>query len=221
MRLFKRRNGGLNLKYIIGEVLLLFIGINLAIWFNNWNSSKKSTNDKEVAISKIVEEIDNNSLEIDSVLINNSQIIEAYREFGKYYDGSTTKVKMRPEQFNSLRLKHPGFFRAKDSAATGEGLYVYRGTTFINLELITLSEIAWKTTIALDISNEFSYECLYDLESMYNLQRRVQNEINKSANALQKKEIRELMSILAFLDQLGSHLKENYKEMLQSIENCG
>lgn len=221
MRLFKRRNGGLNLKYIIGEVLLLFIGINLAIWFNNWNSSKKSTNDKEVAISKIVEEIDNNSLEIDSVLLNNSRVIEAYRDYGKFYDGSTTTVKMSPEQFNSHRLKHPGFFRAMDSVAAGEGLYVYRGTTFINLELITLSEIAWKTTIALDISNEFSYECLYDLESMYNLQRRVQNEINKSANALQKKEIRELMSILAFLDQLGSHLKENYKEMLQSIENCG
>ena len=40
MRFFKE-NRRLNLKYIFGEILLLFIGINLAIWFNNWNTSKK------------------------------------------------------------------------------------------------------------------------------------------------------------------------------------
>ena len=38
---------------------------------------------------------------------------------------------------------------------------------------------------------------------MYNLQRRVQNEIDKSANALQKRELVELMHVLEFLEQLG------------------
>ena len=30
------------LLYAIGEVILIFIGINLAIWFNNWNDGKKA-----------------------------------------------------------------------------------------------------------------------------------------------------------------------------------
>ena len=219
MRFF-RKNRKLNLKYIIGEILLLFIGINLAIWFNNWNSSKKINEDKKIAISKIIEEIDNNRLEIDSVLIKTRQILDAYEDYNKFYGINTSLVKMSPEQFRLLKDKYPGFFRLKDSIATENGLFRYRGSTYIELDLITLKEIAWKTTTTLYITNEFNYECLYELESLYNLQRIVQNEINKSANALQKEELEELMRVLDFLDQLGSQLQESYKTMLKNINNC-
>ena len=219
MRFFKK-NIKLNLKYIIGEILLLFIGINLAIWFNNWNTSKKINGDKKIALSKIIDEIDNNRLEIDSVIIKNRQILNAYREYKRFYDGKTSLIKMSPKQFSLLKNKYPVFFRTKDSIAVENGLFRYSGTTFINLEITTLTEIAWKTTTTLNVSNEFNYECLYGLESMYNLQRRVQNEINKSANSLQKRELEELMHVLEFLEQLGSQLQESYKAMLKNINNC-
>lgn len=77
-----------------------------------------------------------------------------------------------------------------------------------------------ETTTTLNVSNDFNYECLYELESMYNLQRRVQNEINKSANALQQRELEELMHVLEFLEQLGSQLQESYNIMLNNIKNC-
>lgn len=219
MRFFKR-NRKLNLKYIVGEILLLFIGINLAIWFNNWNISKKINEDKKIAISKIIEEMDNNRLEIDTVIVNNHQILNAYRDYKRFYDGNTSLVKMSPKQFSLLKDKHTDFFRITDSIAIENGLFRYSGTTYINLEITTLTEIAWKTTTTLKVSNEFNYNCLYELESMYNLQRRVQNEINKSANALQKRELEELMHVLEFLEQLGSQLQENYKTMLKNINNC-
>ena len=76
-----------------------------------------------------------------------------------------------------------------------------------------MTEIAWKTTTTLNVSNQFNYECLYELESMYNLQRRVQIEINKSANALQKRELEDLMHILEFLEQLGSQLQNDYESI--------
>ena len=215
-----RKNKTLNLKYIIGEILLLFIGINLAIWFNNWNSSKKINEDKQIAISKIIEEIDNNRLEIDSVMINNRQILNAYRDYKNFYDGNTSLLKMSPKQFRLLKDKHLDFFRPKDSIAIENGLFRYYGTTYVNLEITTLTEIAWKTTTTLNVSSEFNYECLYELESMYNLQRRVQNEINKSANALQKRELEDLMHVLEFLEQLGSQLQESYNAMLENIDNC-
>jgi hypothetical protein len=219
MRLL-RKNRKLNLKYIVGEILLLFIGINLAIWFNDWNSSKKINEDKKIAISKIVEEIDNNRLEIDSVVIKNRQILNAHRDYKKFYDGNTSLLIMSPNQFRLLKDKHPDFFRPKDSIAIDNGLFRYRGTTHIKLEITTLTEIAWKTTTTFNVSNEFDYECLYELESMYNLQRRVQNEINKSANALQKRELEDLMHVLEFLEQLGIQLQESYKTMLKNINNC-
>ena len=217
---FLRKNRKLNLKYIIGEILLLFIGINLAIWFNNWNSSQKINEDKKIAINKIIEEIDNNRLEIDSVIINNRKILNAYRDYKNFYDSNTSVVIMSSKQFRILKDKYPDFFRPKDSIAIEKELFRYSGTTYINLEITTLTEIAWKTTTTLNVSNEFNYECLYDLESMYNLQRRVQKEINKSANALQQRELEELIHILEFLEQLGNQLQESYKNTLKNINNC-
>ena len=127
---------------------------------------------------------------------------------------------MNPGQFSSLKNKHPDFFRTRDSTAVENGLFRFRGTTYINLEITTLTEIAWKTTTTLSVTNEFNYDCLYELESMYNLQRRVQIEIDKSAEALQKRELEELMHVLEFLEQLGSQLQESYNTMLENINNC-
>jgi len=219
MRFFKL-NRTVNFKYVIGEILLLFIGINLAIWFNNWNTSKKINEEKKIALSKIIEEMDNNIIEVDSVLINNQNILNAYRDYSGFYDGNTSLLKMNSKQFSLLKNKYPDFFRVKDSIATENELIQYSGTTYINLEIATLTEIAWKTTTTLNVSNEFNYECLYELESLYNLQRRVQNEIDKSANALQKRELEELMHVLEFLEQLGTQLQESYLTMRKNINNC-
>ncbi len=219
MRFFKNKRN-LNLKYIFGELLLLFVGINLAIWFNNWNSSKKINEGKKIAISKITEEVENNKLEIDKVLKNNHRILNAYKDFKNIYDGNTSVIKANPKQLQLLRNKYPDYFITKDSIALENGLYRYRGTTHMILEIPTLTEIAWKTTTTLNVTNEFNYECLYELESIYNLQRRVQIEINKSADALQKGELEELMNILNFLNQLGSQLQTNYNSVKKNILNC-
>ena len=34
--------GNISWRYAIGEIILIFIGITIAIWFNNWNESKKA-----------------------------------------------------------------------------------------------------------------------------------------------------------------------------------
>lgn len=219
MRFFKL-NRKLNLKYIFGEILLLFIGINLAIWFNNWNTSKKINEEKKVAIIKITEEIKNNKIEIDSVLINSHQIINAYRDFKNLYDGNTAAIIANPKQLKLLNNKYPDYFRVKDSIAIDNGIYHYRGVTRINLEIPTLTEIAWKTTTTLNVTSEFNYECLYELESLYNLQRRVQIEINKSADAMQQGKLEELMIILEFINQLGGRLQNDYESIKETISNC-
>ena len=219
MRFFKQ-NRKVNLKYIFGELLLLFVGINLAIWFNDWNSAKKTNEDKKVAISKITEEIENNKLELDIVLENSHQVLNAFKEFKNIYDGDTSVVIANPKQFELLRNRYPGFFTIKDSTALDDGLYRYRGSTKIVLEVATLTEIAWKTTTTLNVMNEFNYECLYELESIYNRQRRVQIEINKSADALQNRDFEKLRMILDFLNQIGGQLQDDYDSIKKNIINC-
>jgi hypothetical protein len=55
---------------------------------------------------------------------------------------------------------------------------------------------------------------------LYNLQSRVENEIEKAVNALQNREIKELISILEFLNQYDIQLESDYMSMLENIDNC-
>lgn len=219
MRILKFTNQ-FNWKYIFGEILLIFIGINLAIWFNNWNSSIKASNEKEIAISKIKEEIRSNIKELAAARAVNQSVLDAYTEFKKIYHGNSNELITSSEHLKALQHKFPNYFIVVDSTKTESGLFHYKGSTFINLELAELSQIAWETTRSINATNDFGYECLYELESMYNLQRRVENEVEKAADALQKREINELMSILEFLLQYDIQLEKDYQSTLKNIRNC-
>ncbi len=221
MRFFKfNKDYNFNWKYVIGETALIFMGISLAIWFNNWNTSNTSNKDKDIAISKITEEITNNLEEIQIAQDSNQKIAEAFADYQKVFEGNSSNVIATPSEFNSLQKKYPGFFRLADSILIETDTYRYSGGTFIQLEIPALTQIAWETTRTMAITNEFNYECLYEIESLYNLQRRVQNEMDKASDALQKRALEDLMNILGFTDQLNRQLIDNYNEMLEQIKSC-
>jgi len=221
MRFFKfNKDYNFNWKYVIGETALIFMGISLAIWFNNWNTSNRSNKDKDIAIVKITEEITNNLVEIQIAQDSNQQTAEAFAEFKKLFDGNSPNVIATPSELNGLQKKYPAFFVSIDSTLLEPGTYRYSGETRIQLEIPPLTQIAWETSRTMAITNEFSYECLYELESLYNLQRRVQNEIDKASDALQKRALTDLMNILRVTDQLNRQLIDDYNEMLNKIKFC-
>jgi len=215
-----KMNDRFNWKYILGEILLIFIGISLAIGFNNWNTSLNSAKEKEIAISKIKEEIQSNIQELVAARNINGLILGAYIEYKEIYQGSSNEVITTPDHLNDLQQKYPGYFTVADSSEDEAGAYHYTGTTSIDLELAELSQIAWETTRSINNPDHFNYECLYELESMYNLQERVQKEIDKAVNALQEHKIERLMGILEFIRQYDIQLEKDYKIMLENIEAC-
>ncbi len=219
MRLLKSK-GKFNWKYVLGEILLIFIGINLAIWFNNWNSSLKSAADKELAITKIKEEIESNLGELIYTDSINQTIVKAFDAYQEVYHDNSSQVIATPSQFHHLNSEYPNFFKASDSLALDSGLYLYNGTTYVMIELAEITDIAWETTQSISITHEFNYDCLFALESMYNLQHRVHKELDKAAEALQQRELKKLMSILNTLKQLDEQLIEDYRQVLDNIGEC-
>ncbi len=218
--MFRFRLKTLNWKYIVGEVILIFLGINLAIWFNNWNTAQKLNANKEIAIAKIEEEINNNLLELIRAREENKNIPAAIENFRNLRSDDHEGTVATVDQMNTYKSAYPDFFRVTDSLSLGSDLYIYVGDTFINLELAELTEIAWETTKDMGIANEFGFDCLYELENMYNVQRLVQQEINKSAEALQSSDIERLIRILEFIRQLDIQLERDYKRMLENISIC-
>jgi hypothetical protein len=218
MRFFK--SSKVNWKYIVGEILLIFFGISLAIWFNNWNASNTINANKKIAVDKIEEEIHNNLRELNNAREINLKIPKAIETYTEIITKSDGEAILSKSEMKNFRTSFPGFFIVNDSVRINDTVYKYLGDTKINLELVELSEIAWETSRNMGIANEFGYECLYGLENMYNIQGMVQNEMNKAAEALQNQEIKRLIRILGFMNQLDEQLEADYKLMLKNIADC-
>ncbi len=199
---------------------MIFLGINLAIWFNDWNTSQKINDSKEIAVNRIEEEIRNNMEELVRAREINSRITGAVLAMRKMqseaYNGTVAGI----EEMSAFHADYPEFFQQTDSALVEPGLYRYEGDTKINLELAALSDIAWETTKDMGIASEFGFDCLYQLENMYNVQRLVQKEIDNSAEALQKNDIERLLRVLEFINQLDAQLERDYNRVLENLGIC-
>ena len=107
-----------------------------------------------------------------------------------------------------------------DSIQKWDGLYGCTSDTYINPEIATLGEIAWDTSKATGIFSDFSFDCLYELESAYNLQNLVAIEFQKVVDALQRDSIEKLLKALEFVGQLEQQLEKRYNKVLLNLENC-
>ncbi|PRX56064.1 hypothetical protein [Flagellimonas meridianipacifica] len=209
----------MNWKYIVGEILLIFVGINLAIWFNDWNSSKTIQKDKEIALTKIKEEVENNLQQLLESREQNQKIPLFYMELDSLKNEDEELV-LGPEAMKSFVGKYENFFTAIDSVPSEDGKYKYEGDTFINLDITDLSSIAWDISKSTGIFHEFGFDCLYRMQGMYNTQELVQTELRKATEALSNKSIDDLVRILSFMNQLEEQLEEQYRAMIENIDNC-
>ncbi|WP_420320325.1 hypothetical protein [Flagellimonas sp.] len=217
MRFFKLKN--FNWKYILGEILLLFAGINLAIWFNDWNASKAVQQDKEVALVKIKGEIEANLEELVQNRELNQQIPSFFAEMDSL-NGDDGKLILTPSAMQDFRQKYPRYFSGVDSVQVDNELFEYKVDAFVNLEITDLSSIAWEIAKSTGIFHEFGYDCLYDLQGLYYTQDLVKTELSKATDALRAGSMRTLVRELAILKQLEGQLEDQYRDMIKNIDNC-
>ncbi|TXN38338.1 hypothetical protein FVB32_08600 [Flagellimonas hymeniacidonis] len=210
----------INWKYILSEIFLIFVGINLAIWFNDWNSSKTKNANITIALDKIKGELNANLEQLTENRTSNEKItffLDAIEAIQKENKG---KLLVSPKTMNAFEDKYKDFFTVTDSTYVEPELYSYVGETYINLDITELSRIAWETSKSTGIFHEFGYECLYELEGIYNTQNLVQNEIDKATEALRNESIEDLGRILKFVNQLELQLESQYKKILKNIDDC-
>ncbi|MCL6273672.1 hypothetical protein M3P19_06605 [Muricauda sp. 2012CJ35-5] len=209
----------INWKYIVGEILLLFVGINLAIWFNDWNSAKSIQKDKEIALTKIKGEIEANLVQLVENRTENQKIPPFVHEL----DGALNEqdqLLLSPTDWENFRAKYPNFIVAIDSVFIGDGIYNYISDTSLYLEITDLSSIAWEISKSTGIFHEFGYDCLYDLQGMYYTQDLVRDEMKKATDALSNRSIDDLVKVLKIINQLEVQLEGQYRDMIENIDNC-
>ncbi|MEL7122790.1 MAG: hypothetical protein AAFO07_25310 [Bacteroidota bacterium] len=218
---FLKLKGKFDWKYILGEIALIFIGINLAIWFNNYNAAQKTNQAKTLAIQKIAEEIEQNTQGLDSARINNKGIVEAFYAVSDLRHPSDPDMLFTtPVMLRQFQKDHPDFFHVNDSIIINKDSVEYIGGFSVNFEITQLSDIAWQTARSIDILHELNYDCLLNLGSLYDLQNRVVKVTDQTVDKLQGDDWEGMLKMLEFLDQLEMYLLENYKQIKENLKEC-
>jgi hypothetical protein len=120
--MIRKQNFKLNWKYALGELVLIFMGISLAIGFQNWNDERKKLTLEKDLLSQIYADISNNRGDLESDFIwlgqgvkSHFKIIDAFKndepyspEFAFHFYFLTIDEYTYPIQINYERLKNIG-----------------------------------------------------------------------------------------------------------------
>ena len=87
------------LKYAIGEIILVVIGILIALQINHWNENRINANKETAILASIHKEFKQNRKQLDSVI---SQHKNVYNNCGKIISRFPITSKPEPEALDSL-----------------------------------------------------------------------------------------------------------------------
>lgn len=107
------------LLYAIGEIILVFIGIAMALQFNNWNEEKKTKEKERHALVEIISDLDLNISSLNGIInedgnnvnhnMNSIKIIISNLENTKTYHDSLTIHFSNIFNYNNVDLKSSGY----------------------------------------------------------------------------------------------------------------
>jgi len=77
---------GKYLKYAIGEIVLVMVGILLALQVNNWNEVRKDSIKEQQILKQLTEDYNSNLLQLEQKIAHRKKIIEAATKVLQYID---------------------------------------------------------------------------------------------------------------------------------------
>jgi hypothetical protein len=83
---------GRYLKYAIGEIALVVIGILIALSINNWNEFRKDRIQEQVILEQLKEEYESNLKQLESKIIMRNIVIESSRKLLSYIDSPESVI---------------------------------------------------------------------------------------------------------------------------------
>ena len=79
----EKNETGKYLKYAIGEIILVVIGILIALSINNWNDERKETNSKKNIIVSLISDLEKDIESFKKNAIRNTKAIDYCNSFLK------------------------------------------------------------------------------------------------------------------------------------------
>lgn len=96
--MIRKPNFKLNWKYALGELALIFVGITLAVAFQNWNEERKSTNNKLTYYKNLVIDIEKDNAQLEDLL----RSIDEHNRFYRRVDSLVATNNSSGEKFEQM-----------------------------------------------------------------------------------------------------------------------
>ena len=80
----EKNKTGKYLKYAIGEIVLVVIGILIALSINNWNETRKNKTIEQQLLNSLLQEFQTNLKILDKTIDKNTKIFESCINIGKF-----------------------------------------------------------------------------------------------------------------------------------------
>jgi hypothetical protein len=91
----EKNKTGKYLKYAIGEIILVVIGILIALQINNWNDYRKERNEEKIILVALLQEFKNSKLSLIESIEKNNQHFNSLKELlnhtGSHWDNTLTR----------------------------------------------------------------------------------------------------------------------------------
>jgi len=94
--LMEQNKTGKYLKYAIGEIILVMIGILLALQVNNWNQQRIQNKEEQLALVNLKQDFDYNYIILDSIITRTEKSIELQTKILNY-TGNKPRPKIETE----------------------------------------------------------------------------------------------------------------------------
>ena len=93
------------LKYAIGEIILVVIGILIALQINNWNEERKDHKLEQDYYCKLLEDVQQDLIQVNKQIINSKKRIEASNNVLQILQSDNPKLEtLMNESLNALSL---------------------------------------------------------------------------------------------------------------------
>lgn len=88
----EKNKTGKYIKYAIGEIILVVIGILIALQINNWNENRKLQNVEHNYLKLLLEDLDEEYININNAISNSEELIIKYEEYEEKANNSNMSL---------------------------------------------------------------------------------------------------------------------------------
>jgi len=119
---------GKYLKYAIGEIILVVVGILLALQVNNWNENRKERTQEATLLKQLLTDFNSNLIQLDQKISFRRDFMNSSKQLFKYIDNPNLRDKDSIDNHIAKTMPYATFDPIINDLASSGGLSLIKNT---------------------------------------------------------------------------------------------